>query len=117
MKVLLDSCVWGHARTALESAGHDVVCAADWRADPGDVEILARATAEGRILVTLDKDFGELAIVQGLAHAGIVRLADLSAREQGPVCVRVLAQHGVELATGAIVTVSPGRVRIRPADR
>ena len=31
--------------------------------DPGDEEILATAYAEGRILITLDKDFGELAVV------------------------------------------------------
>ena len=59
MKVLLDTCVWGGARIPLTEAGHDVVLAGDWSEDPGDVAILARAGAEGRVLVTLDKDFGE----------------------------------------------------------
>ena len=36
----------------------------------GDDEILARAYAEQRILVTIDKDFGELAIVHGRPHCG-----------------------------------------------
>lgn len=60
MKLLLDSCVWGGAVARLRAAGHDVVWSGDWPADPGDEEILAHALAEGRVLVTLDKDFGEL---------------------------------------------------------
>jgi len=61
LKVLLDTCVWGGVRKALSDAGHDVVWAGDWTTDPGDEEILHRAHQETRVLVTLDKDFGELA--------------------------------------------------------
>ena len=63
MKLLLDSCVWGGAVGRLRAAGDDVAWSGDWPVDPGDVEILARALAEARILVTFDKEFGELAIV------------------------------------------------------
>ena len=35
------------------------------------------AYEESRVLVTIDKDFGELAIVRGQAHSGIVRLVAL----------------------------------------
>jgi len=63
MKVLLDTCVWGKAKTKLIEAGHDVEWAGDWPEDPGDEEILMKAHGDGRVLVTLDKDFGELAIV------------------------------------------------------
>lgn len=59
MKLLLDTCVWGPASQRLRSEGHDVVWAGEWPEDPGDEEILERAYIEGRILVTLDKDFGE----------------------------------------------------------
>ena len=91
MKILLDTCVWGGAVGAVADAGHDVVWSGDWDEDPGDAEILARALAEQRILVTLDKDFGELAIVQGAAHCGIVRLVDIAARRQAPVCLQVIS--------------------------
>jgi predicted nuclease of predicted toxin-antitoxin system len=114
VKVLLDTCVWGGARSTVAAGGHDVEWAGAWDTDPGDDEILARAHAQGQILVTLDKDFGELAIVRGVPHSGIARLVGASAREQGPMCVRILERHGAELAAGAIVTVEPGRVRIRP---
>ncbi len=82
MKILLDSCIWSRARPEIEAAGHDVLWAGDWPEDPGDEQILARAHAEGRVLVTLDKDFGELAIVAGQPHAGIVRLVGLRAVDQ-----------------------------------
>ncbi len=117
MKFLLDSCVWGGVRAELIAAGHDVNWAGDWPEDPGDEEILARAYAEGRILVTLDKDFGELAIVRGLPHCGIWRLVNIAARQQATVCLHIIAQHGAELQAGAIVTAEPGRLRLRPPDQ
>jgi predicted nuclease of predicted toxin-antitoxin system len=116
MKILLDTCVWGGTRNYLEDSGHDVVWAGDWPEDPGDAEILARAHNERRILVTLDKDFGELAIVHQIAHSGIIRLVNIAAREQGVVCLRILEIYGNELESGAIVTAEPGRLRIRPPD-
>jgi predicted nuclease of predicted toxin-antitoxin system len=115
MLILLDSCVWGGARTELTAAGHDVVWAGDSE-NPGDEEILARAHTEDRILVTLDKDFGELAIVRGIPHCGILRLVNIAARQQAAVCLHVLGQHGAELQAGAILTAEPGRLRLRPPD-
>jgi len=84
--------------------------------DPGDEAILRAAYEQKRILVTLDKDFGELAIVYGRPHSGIIRLVGLSARQQGPYCATVLDRFGSELMRGAIVTVTAERVRIRSAD-
>jgi predicted nuclease of predicted toxin-antitoxin system len=115
MRILLDACVWGGALQEFEAAGHDVLWAGAWADDPGDEEILSLAWQEGRTLVTLDKDFGELAIVRGKPHAGIVRLVNFAARSQAAVCMHVLSLHAEELRSGAIVTVEPGKVRIRPA--
>jgi predicted nuclease of predicted toxin-antitoxin system len=115
MKILLDTCVWGGARNHLEAAGHDVVWAGDWREDPGDEEILAHAHKEARILVTLDKDFGEMAIAREIPHSGIIRLVNFRAREQGVICLRVIGMYGNELQRGALVTAEPGRLRIRPS--
>jgi len=117
VKVLLDTCVWGKAREELTAAGHDVIWAGDWPEDPGDEEILDRAFAKGRILVTLDKDFGELAIVHDKRHCGIVRLVGISARQQATLCVHVLAKYGDELAAGALVTADHHRVRVRSAEK
>jgi predicted nuclease of predicted toxin-antitoxin system len=113
VKILLDTCVWGKAAIELVAAGHDVVWAGDWTTDPGDEQILAQAKSESRVLVTLDKDFGELAIVRGLLHCGIVRLVGIAARHQAAACLHVLKAHGDELQRGAVVTAEPGRLRIR----
>ena len=114
MKLLLDTCVWGGTGQALQAADHDVIWVGEWAFDPGDHEILARAHNEGRILLTLDKDFGELAIVHGQPHSGIIRLVNWSVLQQASTCLMVLDRYGPELQGGAIVTVEPGRLRIRP---
>ncbi len=93
-----------------------MVCAGDWPDDPGDEQILAFAPLdEGRTVVTLDKDFGELAVAFGRPHSGILRLVNFPLSQHAAVCLGAIAKHGVELAEGAIVTAEPGRLRLRPA--
>ena len=116
MKVLLDSCVWGGALAEIESAGHDTAWVSAWDMDLGDDEFFARAFDEKRIIVTLDKDFGELAIVFEKPHSGIVRLVSIPTRQQGAYCVRILDRYGDELKLGAIVTADRERTRIRSAN-
>jgi len=116
VRILLDACVWGKARQALTDAGHDVVWVGDWTRDPGDQEILGRAVAEGRVLVTLDKDFGELVVVRGEPHRGIIRLVGISAMQQAAAVLALLDRYGEAVLSTAVVTVEPGRVRIRPPE-
>jgi predicted nuclease of predicted toxin-antitoxin system len=63
----------------------------------------------------LDKDFGELIIVRGHPHGGIIRQVNIiiSARRQAAYCLTVLVHYQAELGNGAIITVEPRRVRIR----
>jgi len=82
MRILLDENMPGDAAAMLRSCGHDVV----WiRTDsPGatDEAILARAVLEQRLLITFDKDFGNLAFCQGhVASCGVLlfRIATPSA--------------------------------------
>lgn len=100
----------------LRKAAHDVEWTGDWERDPGDQEILRYANEHGRVLITLDKDFGEHAIVFGEPHSGIVRLVGIAAREQANYCLAVLKKYESELTEGAIVTVDSNRTRIRTAD-
>ena len=75
--------------------------------------ILQRAHREGRVLVTLDKDFGELGVLRDPPHSGIVRLVNFRAGKQGEVCAGIAVRHADDLKQGVIITAEPGRVRIR----
>jgi predicted nuclease of predicted toxin-antitoxin system len=116
VNILLDTCVSSKAKAALQAAGYDVVWSGDWPIDPGDPEIMRRAYAEGRVLITLDKDFGELAIVSKLPHCGIVRLVGVRPARQGPLCLSLLAKYNAELKAGSILTAELFRTRVRPPD-
>jgi predicted nuclease of predicted toxin-antitoxin system len=113
MKILLDSCIWGGAKSPLQSAGHDVVWVGDFLSDPGDEAIMQLSNRTERIIITQDKDFGELAIFRGVPHFGIIRLVNFSATQQGLVTVQILNQYQSELIQKAIITVDPAKVRVR----
>ncbi len=70
-------------------------------------------TKKGRVLVTLDKDFAELAVAQERPHRGIVRMVNLATAEQVRLSALVLETHADDLSGQAIVTVERGRLRVR----
>lgn len=80
-----------------------------------DDEILAWAASEERVTVTVDKDFGELAVALGIPHHGIVRLPDVPATARQRLMKQVITQHESDLGNRAIVTVQRGRIRARRA--
>jgi predicted nuclease of predicted toxin-antitoxin system len=61
VRLLADENFPGVAVAALRSRGHDVAWIRTDAPGSGDRDVLARAEAEGRLLITFDKDFGELA--------------------------------------------------------
>ena len=114
MKFLLDVCVSSHSlQTSLATLGYDVVSA--YAIDPKatDERLMAIALQEDRILVTEDKDFGELIFVRKLPHGSIVRLVELSIDDQVRGMEELLERHAQDIGTSTIVTVTRGRIRIR----
>jgi predicted nuclease of predicted toxin-antitoxin system len=111
--ILLDSCVWGGCVEPLRLFGHDVDWCGCWDKDPGDMVILNEAFVKQRILFTMDKDFGELAILKGLPHQGIVRLQGFRVTELAGIIHRILQGYEDILIEGALIVVNPKRVRIR----
>lgn len=109
----MDACVWGGAVVDLRERGFDAAWMGDIDPQASDRDVLERAQREGRVLITLDKDFGELAIVRGQPHCGIVRLVGFRANEQVIATASVLESHAGELENGALVTASPAKVRVR----
>ena len=112
-RILVDTCVPAAVVHALRNGGHDVAWTGEWALDPGDHEILKFAWQERRIVVTLDKDFGLLAVLQGIQHAGIIRLVSVATITMPARCEDALDRHGDLLAHGGIVTIEPARLRIR----
>ena len=75
MKFLLDVCVSSRSLQAfLAGRGHDVASALSMNPVVSDEELLDIALREDRVLITQDKDFGELVFVRKLPHGPIVRI-------------------------------------------
>ncbi len=75
MKLYVDQMLHADVTQALRTAGHDVVRAAEvGQARADDDQILARAGQDGRIVVTLDKDFGDWTVLPLRLHRGVIRV-------------------------------------------
>lgn len=114
MKFLLDVCAASHSmQTALTNLGHDVLSATETMPRVTDEELLAVALAEQRILVTEDKDFGELVFVRRLPHPCIIRFTDMPVAEKVTAMRHLLEQHTETMREGNMIVVTRSRVRIR----
>jgi predicted nuclease of predicted toxin-antitoxin system len=98
----------------LREAGHQVLAVAEMEPGISDDVVLGLANADTAILITEDKDFGELAFRQALVHHGVVlmRLAGLPGASKATLILNLLENHSHELP-GSFTVVSPGMVRIR----
>jgi len=71
--ILADENFPGNAVAALKNEGYDILWIHDFAPGINDKEVLNIAIKEKRILVTLDKDFGEIAFKYGLpAECGVI---------------------------------------------
>jgi predicted nuclease of predicted toxin-antitoxin system len=96
----------------LRQQGHNVMESRERSPDPGDRKLLEWAVAEARVLVTMDKDFGELIFSERAGHCGLVRLPDVPAEKRIALMERLLADYARELSARALITVRGGRIRI-----
>jgi len=115
MRFMVDASTGRSVAEFLRGLGHDVLVADDAMPGAGDHEILARAEAEKRIVVTNDKDFGELVFRTGKARQGILllRLHDESRGNRVRVVRAVLERVGERLC-GRFTTADDWHLRIRP---
>ena len=114
MKFLLDACAASRTlQASLTELGHDVLSARDENARATDEALLALAYRERRVLVTEDKDFGELVFMRRLSHPCIVRLVELRVTEKVEAMRDLIEHHGDAMREGAIIVVTRTRVRIR----
>jgi predicted nuclease of predicted toxin-antitoxin system len=71
---LADECVDAGLVSHLRAAGHDVVYMAEIAPAASDADVLTRAQTEARVLLTEDKDFGDLVFRRGRSVPGVVLL-------------------------------------------
>ena len=118
MKFAADECCDALLVAGLRSEGHDVWYAMESARGADDQTILSQAVADDRILLTEDKDFGELVVRLGLPAYGIVLLR-MNPADSDAKLVRlraVLQQHASRLR-GSIVVVDGSKTRFRPLYR
>lgn len=116
MKVLLDQGLPRSAAERLRSRGIDAIHTGEvGLASAHDRAIIEWSDREGRAIVTLDADFHAILAISGRNQPSVVRIRieGLDAGATADLIVAVLAQAKAELASGAVVTVSEDRFRIR----
>ena len=72
MNFVADESCAGPVIRALREAGHDVVAIAEIAKGATDEQVLERAVSEKRVLITEDRDFGELVYARGRSSAGVI---------------------------------------------
>ena len=74
MRFLVDECTGKRLAILLKNEGYDVLFVGDIMPSASDEEIIKKSEEEDRILITDDKDFGELVFRIGRPTKGIILL-------------------------------------------
>ncbi|MBU1212053.1 MAG: DUF5615 family PIN-like protein [Alphaproteobacteria bacterium] len=119
MRFLVDECFPKRLVIALRNNGHDVEWVSEVCRANSDTAVLARTTSEKRIVITEDRDYGDLTIRDGMAAFGIVIVDSYFQpagidRAMNELCDRIDALD--ESLIGALTVISPSRVRQRKLD-
>lgn len=114
MRLYLDQMLRVELAQMLQSAGHDVLRAAEAgqeRAD--DSRVIERAISEGRTLITLDDDFGNPTVVPLRCHPGVIRLKihPTTVANAASLLLPFLAKHPQADLANQLVIITRARVR------
>ncbi len=115
MKILVDAHIGRLIIDFLEYAGHDVLRATSFPPKTSDDDILRAAFAQGRIVITSDKDFGELIFRRLEPSVGVVLLRiDVAHEDERMRVFRNFWQHVERAVVGHFVVVNNAAVRRSP---
>ena len=112
MRFLVDRCAGRRLVKWLRDNGHDALDAQTLGPDPGDRALLELAVSEDRILITIDKDFGELIYLHRVSHAGLIRLPDVRMSQRIEITAELIDHYSPELEEHAVITVQGRHIRI-----
>ncbi len=112
MKFLVDECAGPSVAGWLISQGHEVYSVFDESPGMSDDDVLSKAASEERILITIDKDFGEMIFRERREHKGVIllRLADERSLNKIAVLQEVLENYS-ERISGQFVTATENKIR------
>lgn len=115
VRYFADECVARLIVDGLQSHGLDVASASLLCAGDTDDRALALATVAGRVVVTDDRGFGELAVRQKQPALGVIVLSlhQLPSGKRESFAVGRIVELG-DRAVGSLTIIEPGRVRCRP---
>jgi predicted nuclease of predicted toxin-antitoxin system len=115
LRIVADENVPGEAAEAARREGHDVAWVRTEAPGSTDEAVLAWDQAEDRILMTFDKDFGELAFRHGLpASSGIVLFRAGAQNPAEAVALVLAVLRSRSDLTGHFSVVEEDRVRMTP---
>jgi predicted nuclease of predicted toxin-antitoxin system len=95
LKFLVDVGVGKKVEEYLLVKGYDTKAVRSIDQSMPDQEIIRLAALEKRIVITMDKDFGELVYHSGMDHSGILllRLEDATGSEKQQVIAKILTKY------------------------
>jgi len=99
---------------ALREKGYNVLYIDELTDGATDDLVLQLANEQSRILMTRDKDFGELVYRDKKVHSGIIlnRLYTLKSDKKAELVTKIIEEFGEELI-GSFTVIQPGKIRIR----
>jgi predicted nuclease of predicted toxin-antitoxin system len=115
MRFLLDQDVYAITARFLVDAGHDVVLVAQLGlSQASDEEILRTSQNENRILVTRDRDYGNLVFVRAIGTGVIyLRILPTTINSIHGELARILKTYSEVEISGAFIVVEPDGHRFR----
>ena len=115
MRWLVDECVDAGLVTLLRESGHDVVYMSDVAPRAPDPEVMVLADRENRLLLTEDKDFGDLVFRQARPVPGLVlvRIGPEGRLRKGPRLLAAIDRFSDSLF-GRYTVIEDARFRSRP---
>lgn len=116
MKLLVDMNLSPRWIGFLAGAGFEAIHWSDvGPPDAPDEILLGWAAENGRVLLTSDLDFGAILAATGGRRPSVVQVRSdrLDPEAIGPLVVAGLGEADAALAAGALVSIEPGRARIR----
>jgi predicted nuclease of predicted toxin-antitoxin system len=114
MRFLVDECTGPAVARWLRQQAHDVFSVFEQARGLDDDAVLQQAWTEDRIIVTNDKDFGDMVFRDHRPHKGVflLRLVNMTAPRQIAALARVLGQYPEAQLVGRFVVVTEAAIRI-----